>query len=241
MHITKITEQQFFDYIVCPCKYDLKHNRKLIINDKISIPKILNQVSKFFYTYVLNNLKTPTMNQLTKKYESIFKEYGETLSSQQYNDGLFLLRNFYNWACSNQIAVIDSDSKYTISHNGVILEGIMNPIAINKDKQLEFLIMNFSKKTYDQLDIDTKLKYSIDMMAFNDANKDHKIVATKIHNVKSGKDLITSRNMNDYDRLLSTIENVAKGINNKIFYPRESALCSSCSYKNLCRGWKKED
>ena len=233
-----LTEQQLFDYITCPAKYDLKYNKKIVIDDPFSINSILNKVSKFFYFYVVNNLKTPTMTTITVKFESLMKPYMDITSNKQYTDALFEIRNFYNWACSNQIAVIDSDIKYLIKHKDIVLEGIMNPVAINKDKNLEFLIMNYSTRTPDQLEIDTKLKYSIDMMSFNSSNKDNKIRATKIHCVKSGKDLITSRTDNDYNRLLSTIEGVAAGINNNIFYPRESHMCQQCSYRNICRGWK---
>lgn len=237
----KITEQQFFDYIYCPLKYDLKYNKNIVINDNTTVKSLLLQVTKFFYMYVINNLKTPTFNIITNKFESLYKPYADTISSKQYNDGLFLLRNFYNWACNNQIAVIDSDIRYIITQKDIVLEGVMNPIAINANKQLEFLIMDFGNKTLDQLEIDTKLKYSIDMLAFNDSNKEHTIMATKIHNVKSSKDYITTRNQNDYDRLLSAIEGVANGIRNNIFYPRETFMCQSCSYKHYCRGWRKED
>lgn len=237
----RLTEQQFFDYIFCPCKYDLKHNRKIAINNNATINDLLNKASKFFYMYVMNNLKTPSFNALSVKFESLFKPYVEVFSAKQYNDGLFLLRNFYNWACDAQVAVIDSDVKYVISHNGTVLEGIMNPIAINKDKRLEFLIMNYSSRVPEQLEVDTKLKYSLDTMAFNNSNKDHQIAGTKVHNVKSNKDITTSRNQTDYDRLLSTIDGVSKGIENEIYYPRESHMCASCPYKHYCRGWKKED
>lgn len=235
---TSLTEQQLFDYIYCPAKYDMKYNKKIVIEDAFSINSILNTVSKYFYFYVVNNLKTPTMNMITTKFESLAKPYMDIISTKQYTDAIFQLRNFYNWACSNQIAVIDSDVRYMITHKETILEGIMNPVAINKDKKLEFLIMNFSSRLPDQLEVDTKLKYSIDMMSFNNSNKDNQIYATKVHNVKSGKDFITARTENDYNRLLATIEGVATGINNKAFYPRESHMCQSCSYKNYCRGWK---
>jgi hypothetical protein len=235
---TNLTEQQLFDYIFCPAKYDLKYNKKIIIEDSFSINNILNKVSKYFYLYVVNNMKTPTMNMISSKFDSLMKPYMDITSNKQYTDALFQLRNFYNWACSNQIAVIDSDVRYVIRHKETIIEGVMNPIAINKNKKLEFLIMNFSSRIPDQLELDTKLKYSIDMMSFNSSNRDNKIYATKMHCVKSSKDFVTSRTDNDYNRLLSTIEGVTTGITNKAFYPRESHMCNNCTYRSLCRGWK---
>lgn len=233
-----LTEQQFFDYISCPAKYDMKYNKGIVIPNNFSVNDILIKVTKYFYMYVVNNLKTPTMNMITNKFESLIKPYMNMISSKQYTDALFLLRNFYNWACSNKVAVIDSDIKYVFTHNNIIIEGIMNPIAINNDRNLEFLLMNFSSRTPDQLEADTKLKYTLDMLSFNSSNKDKQIYATKIHNVKSSKDIITTRNENDYKRLLTTIENVSKGIENNIYFPHETHMCQQCQYRNLCRGWK---
>lgn len=233
-----LSEKQLFDYIYCPAKYDMKYNKKIIIEDTFSINKILEKVSKFFYLYIMENKKIPSFNIISNKFESLSKNYIDIISSKKYTDSLFQLKNFYNWACSNQIVVIDSDVKYMLKHNNILIEGIMNPIAINKDKNLEFLITNFSSRYADQLESDTKLKYSIDMLAFNKTNKDNKIYATKIHNIKNNKDIITTRNDNDYKRLLKTIENVSCGINSGCYYPRESHMCQNCSYRYYCRGWK---
>lgn len=233
-----LSEKQLFDYIQCPAMYDMKYNKKILIEDSFSINKILEKVSKFFYFYIIENKKVPSFNIISNKFESLSKNYIDIISSKKYTDSLFQLKNFYNWACSNQIVVIDSDVKYLLKHKDILIEGIMNPISINKNKNLEFLIMNFSSRCADQLECDTKLKYSIDMLAFNQTNKDHKICATKIHNIKSTKDIITSRNDNDYKRLLKTIDNVANGIKNNCYYPRECHMCQNCNYKYYCRGWK---
>ena len=89
-----ITEQQFFDYISCPAKYDMRYNKKINIADKFSINSLLKNATYYFYFYVTNNLKTPSLNMLTSKFESISKPYMDIISSKQYTDALFLLRNF---------------------------------------------------------------------------------------------------------------------------------------------------
>ena len=75
-------------------------------------------------------------------------------------------------------------------------------------------------------------------MAFNTANKDMKIDATRIHLIKSNKDIYTTRNLNDYERLKSTVNNIAKSIQNELYYPRETFMWNSCNYRNYCRAWK---
>lgn len=232
-----ITEQQFFDYISCPAMYDLKYNHNIQLNEVPTIPKILEKVANYFYLYLLNNRKPPSLEQLSNKFESLAKPYLTYIPQNKYVDALFLVRNFYNWACSNKVVVIDPSARYTITHEGNILEGIMNPIAINKDKQFEYLIMNFSSRRPDQEDIDKKLKYTLDMYAYNQSSKDTRILATKIHHVKTGSDYTTSRNMLDNQRFLTAFNGVVKGIEAEAFYPRETNMCNQCPYKNYCRGW----
>ena len=114
----------------------------------------------------------------------------------------------------------------------------MHPIAVTKDNQLELLLVNFSGKTPNQLELDTKLKYTIDMLAWNRANKDMQIVGTRMHLVKQNKDLYTTRSINDYERLKSSINGIDKSIQYELYYPRETYMCNSCAYRNYCRAWK---
>ena len=237
MEAVNITEKQFFDYISCPAKYDFIYNKKIIINEKFRLSNILIRISNFFYIYLLDNKKPPTLNTLFNKYESIYKKYEDIISSKEYSEGLFYIRNFYNWACNNKIAVISTDSSYELVYKNIRLTGILNPIAINNGKKLEFLIMNYSKRGTDQLEADMKLKYTIDILAFNNSYR-RDISAIKIHDVKSSKDIITVRNNTDYERLYSTLEGVSKGITSNVYFPHETHMCTSCQYRHLCKGWK---
>lgn len=232
-----LTEEQFFDYINCPALYDFKYNKNIKINKSIKITNILSSISNAYYLYVLNNKNVPSLSYLTKKYESIYLKHKEEIPEKKFTEGLLLLRNFYNWACDEKIIVIESDAKYNLIYKDIKLEGTMNPIAINKNKQLEFLILNYSSRNIDQLELDTKLKYTIDIMSFNNEFKDNKIYGIKYHNVKNNKDLIATRSNIDFERLKSTLLGVYSGIKNNSFYPRESHMCTNCSYRMLCKGW----
>lgn len=232
-----LTEQQLFDYISCPCKYDMIYNRKIVFGNEFSLNKIMQETARFFFVYVLNNFKVPSFNMLSNRFESLCRPYQELIDEKKCVESLFKLRNFYNWACSNKIAVFDIDTKYVLSEENIILEGVMNPLTVNQRKQISFLDLNFSSRNTVQIEADNKLKYSLDMYAYNNLNKDNEASGINIHNVKSGKDIYTGRFQNDYDRLIKTINNVAKGISAGIYYPRESHACSSCPYKNYCRAW----
>lgn len=233
----KITEQQLFDYISCPVKYSLKYKSKIIVQEEVTPNKLLTQMTKYFYISLANG-KMPTLKQMQSKLDSLCEVNKEIITPKKSVEMWAQVYNFYNWACDNQIAVLDTDTKYAIALGSNIIEGAMNPIALTKQKKLEILLVNFSSRPPDQLEADTKLKYSLDTAAFNNANKDMQIQATRIHLLKQNKDIVTTRNDNDFKRLESTVNNVAKGIENELYYPRETYMCTSCNYRNYCRAWK---
>lgn len=233
----KLTEQQLFDYSYCPVKYYLKYKTKLIAPEEVTVNKLLTQVAKFFYNNVMNG-KIPTLRQMQTKLDSLCEANKDIISSKKAVEMWGQVYNFYNWACDKKVAVIDTDIKYALNIGEHIIEGTMNPVALTPNKQLEVLIANFSSKIPDQLEVDSKLKYTLDTMAFNNANKDMKINATRIHLVRHNKDIVTTRNANDYERLKSTVNNIAKSIQNELYYPRETYMCNTCNYRNYCRAWK---
>lgn len=233
----RLTEQQLFDYIYCPVKYYLKYKNKIMVPEEVTINKLLTQVAKYFYTTVANG-KVPSLKQMQNKLDAICEANKDIVNSKKAVEMWAQIYNFYNWACDNKISVLDTDTKYILPVGEHTIEGAMNPISLTPNKRLEILIVNFSSKIPDQLEIDTKLKYTLDTLAFNSANKDMQIDATRIHLVKSNKDIITTRTINDFDRLKSTVNNIAKSIQNELYYPRETFMCTSCNYRNYCRAWK---
>ena len=170
----KLTEQQLFDYSYCPVKYYLKYKTKIVVPEEVTINKLLTQVAKYFYTTVANG-KVPSLKQMQNKLDAICEANKEIINSKKAVEMWGQIYNFYNWACDNKVAVVDTDTRYAIAIGEHIVEGAMNPIALTPNKNLEILIVNFSNKVPDQLEIDTKLKYTLDTLAFNTANKDMKI------------------------------------------------------------------
>lgn len=233
----RLTEQQLFDYIACPAKYDIKYNKKINIQEPVSLNSILGQVVSYFYINFING-KLCTLNSLKQKLDSLCEPHKETIPAKKAVEGWGLIYNFYNWACNNKIAVLDTDVHYTLTHKDIIVEGVLNPIVVNSKEQLEFLLVNFSSRVPEQIDMDMRLKYSLDVLAMNTASKD-KVQAIKLHHIKTDRDLYSYRTEPDFDRLKSTLEGVAAGIENKIFYPRESILCQTCTAKQYCRFWTK--
>lgn len=243
-----LTEQQFFDYIRCPALYDMKYNHKLLINKPVTIKDILQKATLAYYNLTIqrvqNNESPVSFRALTTKYESFFKPYKDIINRNDYTKGLIALQNFFNYMKSIELAVFNINSAYKITHKDVSLQGILNPIAVNQKKQLEFLIMNYSNRTPDILEGELKLKYTIDQLAFNKSNRDLQVNGLRIHtvkNVKKDTDLLISKNDNDFNRFYSTLYNVGQAIQNNIYFVRDDHMCSSCLYKHQCKAWKRSD
>ena len=104
-----ITEAQMFDYIMCPVRYDLAYTKGVRLSGKPTVKSLLTRVSNYFYLHILEHKDVPSLNLLSRKYESFYKKDFQNLTDKEYTDGLFMLRNFYNWACDEQLIVIRSE------------------------------------------------------------------------------------------------------------------------------------
>ena len=249
-----LTEQQFFDYIRCPALYDMKYNHKLLINKPVTIKDILQKATLAYYNLTIqrvqNNESPVSFKTLTKKYESFYKPYKDIFNKDDYIEGLMALQNFFDYMESIKLAVFNINSAYKITYKDVSLQGILNPIAVNQKKQLEFLIMNYSNRTPDTLEGELKLKYTIDQLAFNKSNRDLQVNGLRIHTIKKVKkvkkvkkdtDLLIAKNDNDFNRFYSTLYNVGQAIQNNIYFVRDDHMCSSCLYRHQCKAWKRSE
>jgi hypothetical protein len=235
-----ITEQQLFDYIACPAMYDVKHNKNIQIEEPVSVAKLLNKVAKYFYMNLLNG-KVPTSNDLKKKWDSICVQNPVYVDAKRNLEGMGLIMKLLQWASAEEILVVDMDSQYRLMFQiadplPVELVGTMGTILALPNNKYELLVTDFSSKMPDQTLIDMKLKYSLDSYAFLGVyNK--RVDGVKIRNVKNAKDFLTFRSEDDFHRLKQTVANVAICIKNKLFYPRESVMCSTCNAKDYCKAW----
>lgn len=232
----RITEKQFFTYIECPVKYDLMFN-KGIQCETVDMKDILQKCVNGFFLEMITKMKAPSLNTLTRKFDSSMKKYGDMFNDKKKVDSLFLLRNFYNWACDNRIVVVSLNEPYVITtDNNNVLEGICSPVAYNENGRYEVIKNNFSQRQYDDRIAPMLMKNSIDVMACSN-NADEKISAVRINHVRTGKELKICPTLNDNNRLLKSIDGVCSSIENGIFYARDGFACEKCSYKNICRGW----
>lgn len=230
-----ISENQLFDYITCPAYYDMKYNKRLGYKEEPTMQKLLDNVSRHFYSNLLNK-KVCSMEELKKKWDSICDNNKEFINSKRNLEGMNYIINFARWASNNRIMLADFDSSYTVSVDDIQVNGTLGPISVLPGRKCELIVNRFSNREPDQYDIDKKLKYTLDCYAFKDAYQ-HDISAVKVIHFKNNKEFLTQRTQSDYDRLISTIRGVANGISSEAYYPRENIFCSSCEMKPYCKYW----
>lgn len=231
----KITDEQLFDYITCPAYYDMKYNKNIPTQGQPTMQKLLDKVSRYFFSNLLNK-KVCTMDELKKKWDKTCEQNKEYINSRKNLEGMNYIINFARWAADNKVVLVDFESDYTVIVDDIQVQGTIGPVAALPGRKCELISSRFSNREPEQTDIDKKLKYTLDCLAFKQAYN-HDISAIKVIHFKNGKELTTNRTQLDYDRLLSTIRGVANGIGSDSYYPRESVFCSQCEMKLYCKYW----
>ena len=235
----ELTETQIFDYIKCPLRYDSQYNLKIVPENHPSFAQLLNVATSAFLLSLMSN-KVMSTGLLKRKWDIICEEHQDITSPQTCLDGLTALINMYRWAENEQLIV--SDLKIPFTYAGVPnlfvtgeIEGAIVPV---KRKSFEILYLDYGYKYPDQALIDTKLKYTMDWVAFKTLYPKQRLAGIRIHHVKSAKDWYTVRAKEDFLRLREAVRNIAVSIKNRLFYPRENVMCSSCDMKLYCRVWR---
>ena len=231
----RLSEQQLFDYIMCPAYYDMKYNKRIGFKEEPTMQKLLDKVSKYFYSNLLDK-KVCTMNELKHRWDIVCEQNKDYINSKRNLEGMNYIVNFARWAANNKLMLADFDSTYIIRVHNVEIEGTLGPVAVLPGRKCELIVNRFSNREPEQNAIDKQLKYTLDCYAFNEATG-HQMDAVRVIHFKNNKEFTTMRSQIDYDRMKTTIDGVAKGIEAGAFYPRESVFCSTCPMKSYCRYW----
>ena len=232
--MVKISDKQLFEYMQCPAMFEMKYIKKIPEDKKeLALSEILDKAAKYFLINLLNKRIVSNI-EIKKKWDSLCQEYN--LDAKKTMQGLDMLFKLLNFAQRHKLVVLDMETEYQLNFNHIELRGNLGTIIAAPKDKFELLITSFSSKNLDKDLIDMKLKYTLDILAFKTIHG-RTLQGVKIHHIKTDKDIFTCRNEGDIKRLQTTINNVGLAIKNKIYYPRESFMCSSCNYKNYCRYW----
>ena len=237
------TETRLFDYIKCPLRYDAQYNLGIVTRNHLTINSLLGDVANAFLVKLMNGEIMPT-HILKRRWDRLCEENQDIISPKTCLGGMSKLLNLYRWAENQQLIVADMNIPfaYTIaSHQIQVMGQISEALVPNQkdEKKYELLVLNFSDRYPDQSVLDIKMKYTLDWEACRQrVSSRFELGGIRIHHVKSGKDFYTFRTKEDVIRLNQSIIGICTGIKNKIFYPRESVMCSGCDMKLYCRAWR---
>lgn len=241
-----ITDKELRDYMFCPAYYDFKYNNKNLANieRKKTENEMLNKVVLSFCASIMDGeLLSP--KAIKRKWNLVCKN-NQDMTNEKIAEGFSKLMSFYRWAEDQEINVIDALSRYRvkffINKNSVDLTGDIGIIAMTKDKKFEELVVDFSNRRPNQVTLDRSLKFSLSHVGFYYSLPEEdriELIGTRIFHVKSGEEFYTVRDPRVEAKKIARLSyNVARAINDKIFYPAESPMCSTyCPADTFCAMW----
>lgn len=230
-----ITEDQLFDYIKCPAFYDMKYNKNFKTEEYKSVNEFLKPVANFYFTSIFNK-RVPSGAELKGKWDTICRKNPIHIDTKKNIEGMGLLINLERWGNNNKLYLAEFNTGYTVKIGDIEVRGTIGPVQATMDKQLILIDPKFVARCPEQSEIDRKLKYTLDCLAFKEAYK-HEINAIKVVHIKNLVEMYTTRDRLDFDRLESTVKGVVNGIESDVYYPRETSFCNSCSLKQYCKYW----
>ena len=233
-----LKEKELFEYIYCPLRYKLLTNGNTFDEQK-SFKKLCYEAINSYYNAKTNGLKADA-NTLKRKWDSIASNNTSILNPKKVLDGWGLLYRAYEYIDLYNVNFTAVNYSYNIEipETGVCLSGVLDPFII-RDNYVEIFITCFDKQMPERLDIDTKLKHTIDAYVIKKLyNKD---VVINYYVPAQGKTIQTLRSTNDFKKFESIVKNVGKAINANIIYPRETFMCSTCVARPICKAWTGQE
>lgn len=252
----ELSLDQIHAYLSCPSQYNFKHEHGLKEKetDSILYSKALHKTVSYYYFSLMGGVK-PTAKQMKDKWAAMWEEVkptkmdtGELLLGQKLGtrpqvdkhvvQGFELIHNFHHYNKDRQEIPIAVNHEFRVPIAGVTITGKFELIRETLDNSspnrfIEIVDFKTGNEVTDPFLLNNDLNLTIMSYAFRNlfqAQEDKLL----FNYLKSGNQLHTSRDNKHFDRMKATIEGVAEGIANKRFYPRQTFMCKSCAFKDVC-------
>lgn len=230
----ELKEKELFEYIRCPLRYQFV-SKGLNLGTDRTFKKLAYSAINSYYSTKTNEMKADSTT-LKRKWDLIASQNSDILNPKKILEGWGLLYRAYEYVEYNKINFMDINMPYKIEIPGtkVCLTGQLDPL-IDREDHIEIFITSFDKTMPDRIEIDSRLKHTIDAYVINKLFK--KDVVINYYVPALGKSIQTLRSTKDFERLESIIKNIGIALDNNIIYPRETFMCSSCLGRDLCKSW----
>lgn len=264
----EITVDQILTYLECPMKYKMKYvyGIKEEKDLKIEFRKALHQITFFYYTSLLNG-NMPTMKIMKNKWSHIwsaaFDEVGKVedflLKPRRYSgkgmairseakeakfnrDGFEMIHNFYMNHTEKKFVPILINQDYRFSFDDITVIGNFELIREILDIEsgsrfIDIVDIKTSSSTMSSFLLENDLRSTMASYAFREVfkGKEDRIC---FHYMKNGEETFTRRSEKDFNRMKAIVKDVVKCIQQEVFYPRQTFLCSSCPFEKECSSLK---
>jgi CRISPR/Cas system-associated exonuclease Cas4 (RecB family) len=249
-------------YLACPAKYKFKFidNIEMPYSQSIAFKKAIHETTYFFFYCAMNGW-IPKPSQMKDKWANLWGQNTgdrDTLSMilkptssmevkrtrpEKKTDpylikGMEMINNFYHFNNKNPGSVILVDQPYRLALDNVNIIGKFELIreildAEDGKRYIEIVDFKTNDEPMDPFLVKHDFNLSLASLAFRNlfqSTEDR----MKYHYLKTGRDIITVRRESDYNRAKATVKGVVNGIENKDFYPKQSFMCKSCEFRDVC-------
>lgn len=251
----ELTIEQINDYRECPLMYKLKHVNQIEFDDKSKKQEFKDKMRKVvqYYYYNLMDGNVPTESQLRAKWDSLWYDQNKSKAEMIFEErtavnklglkGYSIIKTFYRNVSANPGAPIIVDWDFEVPVGKHLVSGnieLVRELKEGYDRNIEIVGFRFGGN------VPKKFIARVDLNLTLQAHGLRKLLQGKEQRLiywypENDKKIYTMRDRDSFKRLESTVENIAKGIEHEIYYPRERRYrCRSCSYKDLCEVWTGE-
>lgn len=233
----ELKEQEFFEYIKCPIRYEIIHKGNTLGEQK-TIKKICYEAINYYINATVNGMKAD-YNTFSKKWDVLARD-NAILGNKKILEGWGLAYRTFEYIDLYQIKFLDANTSYKIEipGTGVCLTGVLNPL-IDRGDYIEVFVPCFDKQMPERIDLDTKLKHTIEAYAIKEMFKKDTVITYYVP--AQGKTIETIRGEQDFLKLESILKMIGKAINANIIYPRETFMCGSCVARPICKSWTGQE
>lgn len=249
-------------YLACPAKYKFKFvdNIPMPPNSSVQFRKAIHETTYFFF-YCAMNSWVPKPAQMKDKWASIWNQNNQMVDpmslilktsqsemakktrgtkkvDQYHMKGMEMIHNFYHFNHANPGSVILVDQPYRLALDDVNIIGKFELIreildATDGKRYIEIVDFKTSDEPMDPFLVKHDFNLTLASLAFRNlfqSTEDR----LKYHYLKTGRDIITVRRENDFNRAKATVKGVVNGIKNEDFYPKQSFACKTCEFRDVC-------
>jgi CRISPR/Cas system-associated exonuclease Cas4 (RecB family) len=255
----ELTIDQLYTYLQCPLKFQLKYVMGIEGEESknTQYKEALHKTISYFY-FSLMGQRMPTAKQMKDKWVSIWTEnkiedksdfllrerkangIGRQETAKLNMQGYEMIHNFYQLNKDEPGIPIAVDHEYRVSIADIIITGKFELIkeTIDKTSLTRFIEIVDYKTGNNAIEVDPFLinhdmNITLASYAFRNLFQAKEDRLT-YHYLKNSKEIYTSRNENEFNRLKKVIDGVAEGITQGHFYPRHDFMCKVCPVKDVC-------